>query len=102
MSATGLGVPGPGAGSMDVARICWQAGLALANRPASGTLSALAPAATRFANRRVEAGISGAAIGGETLKNREPRRLYARILPHRAALRSGHDPAGVVLARAMP
>ena len=79
----------------------------------AGSEDNLAPAATRCANCHgangrgvAEAGVSGADIRGATLKNREPRRggppAAYTLESFRAALRSGHDPAGVVLARAMP
>ena len=79
----------------------------------AGSEDYLAPAATRCANCHgangrgvAEAGVSGADIRGATLRNSTPRRggppAAYTLESFRTALRSGHDPAGVVLARAMP
>lgn len=73
----------------------------------------LAPAATRCMNCHgpdghgiAEAGAKGTNITGAALITRQPRRngpatAYS-LATFRIALRNGHDPANIILARAMP
>ena len=73
----------------------------------------LAPVATRCSNCHgpdargvAEAGVNGSSIRGASLTRSQSRRggpasAYTAAT-FRDALRSGHDPAGVLLARAMP
>ena len=79
----------------------------------AGSEDDLAPIAARCSNCHgpagrglAEAGVKAVDVRGATLTKLEPRRggppVAYTLESFRTALRAGHDPAGVILARAMP